>query len=467
MRFAEFSTPEAANSRKIAMFPHRLAKRLQNRAGTSIMFAFRIQFRLMNAIAIDYGTSNCACAYLKEGNPVLVELEPDSTLLPSLLWSPHDKHVGLSGMAIRSREVQLGAEAMRAYLDDPSFGHIIKSPKNFLAVELDSGQKDSFEAITAVFLRRMKEAAELKQQKEAEIAVLGRPVNYHGHHGDSGNDQAIGIMKKAALEAGFKELVFEYEPVAAAVAYERKLTLDRNVLVLDAGGGTTDCTLMRLGPGRKNKRDRTHDILGTSGSRLGGVELDSAFAKAFFGAALGLGGVMKSGRPVPGTPIFDALSFYDIPAQARFFSRRMLSELNAYLNEAQDPEPIQRLIDLRNNHLVMRLNRSAELGKIGLSSNAEIVASLDYFDAPTDAACSREKFEDVIGHHILKMMQLMSDACAQAGDTVDEIFVTGGTSRLPILARAVRERFPGIPVVSGDDFGSVVTGLAIRAAAIE
>lgn len=431
------------------------------------MIAFRISPRLMNAIAIDYGTSNCACAYLHEHTPTLVELEPDSTLLPSLLWAPRDKHDALSRASLRSNEVQLGAEAMRTYLDDPAFGHIIKSPKNFLAVELDSGQRENFEAITAIFLRRMKRAAEEKRQKPAQIAVLGRPVNYHGHHGDSGNLQAMAIMEKAAFDAGFDELVFEYEPVAAALAYEQRLSSDRNVLVLDAGGGTTDCTLMRLGPGRNSRRDRKDDILGTSGSRLGGVELDSAFARAFFSAPLGLGALKKSGLPIPGSPIFDALAFYDIPAQARFFSKKMLTELNGHLNDAHDPEPIRRLIELRTSHLVMKLNRSAEQGKIALSSRDAIVALLDYFDAPAEVACSRVKFEEVIDQHVRKMIQLMSDACAGSGEPVDEIFVTGGTSRLPFLGRAVRERFPEIPVTSGDDFGSVVTGLAIRAGAIE
>ena len=492
----------------------------------------------MKTIAIDYGTSNCATSFVDGGEPSLVELEPGSGLLPSVLWVPRspirnlvitDSEVekvvaslrqaqseitknrlaeekrtgspispygleqlsdkGLSKLAwntarreamqeavqehqsedlsaglIRSSEVLLGTEAIRMHLEDPSVGYLIKSPKNFLAVELRPEQMEFFVAITAVFLRFLKLSAETALGTEAELVVLGRPVKYHGE--GTFEPAALDIMRRAAAEAGIRNFIFEYEPIAAAVAYEHQLASDKTVLVLDAGGGTTDCTLMRLGPDRKMQADRKPDILSTSGERLGGTDLDVSFAKEFFGPALGVGSFFKSGKPIPKSGIFDALSITDIPAQTRFYGRAMSIELRDYLRDAVDKEPIQRLIELKDNHLAMRVNRSAESGKIGLSDQEQVTVPLDYFSHPLDITISRPALERNMHHYMEKIVLLMHEACSQTKAQPDEIFITGGTSKIPLLNHMVGVQFPGVPIISGDNFGSVAKGLAIRAETI-
>jgi hypothetical chaperone protein len=423
----------------------------------------------MKTIAIDYGTSNCAAAFVYGGEPSLVELEPGSGLLPSVLWVRHEaRHdhtqEDLSARLVRASEVLLGTGAVRMHMDDPSAGYLIKSPKNFLAVDLRPEQQELFVAITAVFLRRLKLEAETALGAPADLVVLGRPVKYHG--AGSFEPQALDIMRRAAAEAGMEDFVFEYEPIAAAVAYEQQLGADRTVLVLDAGGGTTDCTLMRLGPSRKANADRTADILSTSGERLGGTDLDVAFAKQFFGPAFGIGAHFKSGRPIPASGILDALSITDIPAQTRFYGRKMAVELGNYLRDAAECEPIERLMELRENHLAMRVNRSAESGKIALSEQEQVSVALDYFEHPLQVPVSRAALERNMQHYMQKTVALMQTACSEAGEPPDEIFITGGTSRIPLLNRMVREQFPGVPIVSGDNFGSVAKGLALRAETI-
>ena len=492
----------------------------------------------MKTIAIDYGTSNCAVSYVNGGEPTLVELEPGSGLLPSVLWVPRspvrhidiadsevakavaalrqeqielrdkqlaeahlrgsaiapaglaqwseasiqkaawnrvrrdaiqeavqdDKAEDLSASLIRSSEILLGTEALHMHMDDPSVGYLIKSPKNFLAVELHPEQIEFFVAITAVFLRYLKTSAEKALGAQAELVVLGRPVKYHG--AGTYEPGALDIMRRAAIEAGIKDFVFEFEPIAAAVAYEHQLVTDKTVLVLDAGGGTTDCTLMRLGPGRKFQADRTADILSTSGERLGGTDLDVSFAKEFFGPALGIGTHFKSGLPIPKSGVLDALSITDIPAQTRFYGRPMAIELNGYLRDTADQTPILRLIELKEGHLSIRVNRSAELGKIGLSDEDQVTVALDYFEHPADILVTRLALEHNMHHYIEKIVRLMQKACSQATVQPDEIFMTGGTSKIPLMNRMVQEHFPGIPVISGDNFGSVAKGLAIRAEAI-
>ena len=144
----------------------------------------------------------------------------------------------------------------------------------------------------------------------------------------------------------------------------------------------------------------------------------------------------------------------------------MATELAGYLRDVADKEPIQRLIELKENHLAMQVNRSAELGKIGLTDQEHVTVPLDYFTSPMDIPVSRSAFEHNIHHYLEKIVLLMNDACAQAEARPDEIFITGGTSRIPLMNRMVRAEFQGIPIISGDDFGSVVKGLAIRAESI-
>jgi len=480
----------------------------------------------MKAIAIDFGTSNCAAAFVHGGEPTLVELELDSLLLPSVLWVPRApvrdvvvaeseverviallrqaqvgqarsvdpelvrlndaslrKHAwntvlreamrdaidesmaeDLSARLIRSSDVLLGSEAVRMHREDSAAGFLVKSPKNFLAVELRPEQTELFVAITAVFLHHLKVTAEKALGARADFVVLGRPVKYHGT--GTYEPDALDIMRRAAAEAGIENFVFEYEPIAAAVAYEQQLTTNKTVLVLDAGGGTTDCTMMRLGPDRHLGVDRTPDILATSGERLGGTDLDVGFAKQFFGPIFGIGTYFKSGRSVPKGGILDALTITDIPAQTRFYGRAMTAELGNYLMDAVEREPIERLIELRAKKFGMQVNRSAEYGKIALSEQDQVTVALDYFTHPIEVSVTREALERNMDRYMQKTMALMKQVCRQAQELPDEIFITGGTSKIPLVTRILSEQFPGIPIVSGDNFGSVAKGLALRAAVI-
>lgn len=122
--------------------------------------------------------------------------------------------------------------------------------------------------------------ANIKQQAEADLqqdilqAVIGRPVNFQGIGGEKANQQAESILLKAAKRAGFKDIEFQFEPVAAGLEYESTLTKDSTVLVVDIGGGTTDCSLIEMGPSWRNRDDRRASLLAHSGCRVGGNDLD-------------------------------------------------------------------------------------------------------------------------------------------------------------------------------------------------
>ena len=67
-------------------------------------------------------------------------------------------------------------------------------------------------------------------------AVIGRPINFRGLGGDDANIRAQGILERAAKRAGFQDVVFQYEPVAAGLDYEATLQDEKRVLVVDIGG---------------------------------------------------------------------------------------------------------------------------------------------------------------------------------------------------------------------------------------
>lgn len=108
--------------------------------------------------------------------------------------------------------------------------------------------------------------------------MIGRPINFQGLGGDEANTQAQGILERAAKRAGFKDVVFQYEPVAAGLDYEATLQEEKRVLVVDIGGGTTDCSLLLMGPQWRSRLDREASLLGHSGCRIGGNDLDIALA---------------------------------------------------------------------------------------------------------------------------------------------------------------------------------------------
>ncbi|KAF0673777.1 hypothetical protein L247_08355, partial [Salmonella enterica subsp. enterica serovar Worthington str. BCH-7253] len=99
-----------------------------------------------------------------------------------------------------------------------------------------------------------------------------------GLGGDDANRQAQGILERAAKRAGFQEVVFQYEPVAAGLDYEATLREEKRVLVVDIGGGTTDCSMLLMGPQWRQRADRENSLLGHSGCRVGGNDLDIALA---------------------------------------------------------------------------------------------------------------------------------------------------------------------------------------------
>ena len=352
-----------------------------------------------------------------------------------------------------------GTAAINQHLIEPHDGFFIKSPKTFLGAELDSNHIETFSEITKKMLAHIKYISEKTTGSEIDSVVLGKPIKFHGTMGDKGNLQATGILESSAIAAGFKNIEFMYEPVAAAMDYERTLNKDIVVLIMDIGGGTTDCSMLKVGPSYINKIDRDESLLGYAGDRIGGLDLDIKIASKILMPHFGKETLLKSGLPIPNTYFSDAVNVNDVHAQARFSSDSYGREIKKYLEQAINKPYFSRLIKLYEGNYSYSLNRSSELAKISLSDEALIKLPIKYIEPDLEIDISREDYREAIEIETNKIIRIMTEVAKQSSTSPDVVYVTGGTAKSPIIEKLIRDQFNDIEVVTGDMFGGVAKGL--------
>jgi hypothetical chaperone protein len=475
---------------------------------------------------LDFGTSNCSIGIINNNEPVLVPLEDGDTRLLSCIFLEHgvikpeevseyelSKRVRAEKLAQAQRhngedksknerflsddeltnifrkqlrkenrenaktnqrsqsvtealqsssEVIFGKEAELAHISDPENGFYIKSPKSFLGADISRAQQRVFSTVVEKMLAFIKHETEYVKGIELKQVVIGRPVNFHGLQGNNGNVQALQIIDEAAKKVGFEDIEFLMEPVAAAYDYERQLKEDRVVLILDLGGGTTDCSMLKLGPSYMHLQSRENCILSYSGKRLGGIDLDNKLALMTMMPHFGKNAMLTSGLPVPNTLFSQAVNINDVRAQQEFNSHRTGNELARYCTLSTDKR-LDRLKYLRDRKLGLRLNQSAEMAKIDLSKHEKIALPLHYIEKDFLVAISRVELGEAIKDELRQFELLINESLKQAGTQPDTIFVTGGTAISPIIQAWINSIFPDIKVVIGNHFGSVTTGLVIHA----
>lgn len=443
-------------------------------------------------IGFDYGTSNCAVGVMKNGLPEIVSLGEHGRFIPSTLYSPSrdiishwlyqqlpdaekipfkkQRSLALQKGQNVARELNLdgispslsfGETALQQYLEEPDEGYYIKSPKSFLGASgLLPAQINLFEDIVAAMMSNIKTLAEQNQQTEITQTVIGRPINFQGLKGEESNRQAITVLTNAAKRVGFKDVEFQYEPVAAGFEYEATLTETQKVLVVDIGGGTTDCSMLLMGLEFINSIDRNKQLLAHSGVRVGGNDFDIQLALKGIMPSLGMNDLLKTGKPMPVNSFNQAVAINNVNEQTEFYrpsNRRYLEQLQ---RDAADPETFERLIKVHDNKLSYRLVNGAEQAKIGLTeSDIQQIELADLADN-LRVDISRELMLIASASQLTQIANMMEEAVAQAGCKPDVIFVTGGTAKSPVLSQFLSTQMPNIPLVVGDHFGSVTVGLA-------
>jgi hypothetical chaperone protein len=440
-------------------------------------------------VGFDYGTANCSIAVMQDGKPSLLKMENNSTLLPSMLCAPTREAVsewlfrhhevpatGAETQALLRRavsfnreedidvqaaSVQFGLSSLRQYVDDPQEVYFVKSPKSFLGANgLKPQQIALFEDLVCAMMLHIRKQAETQLPHAIDQAVIGRPINFQGLGGTDANAQAQGILERAAKRAGFRDVVFQYEPVAAGLDFEATLQEEKRVLVVDIGGGTTDCSLLLMGPEWHGRLDRENSLLGHSGCRVGGNDLDIALAFKNLMPLLGMGGQTEKGIALPVLPWWNAIAINDVPAQTDFYSTANGRQLNDMLRDARDADKVALLLKVWKQRLGYRLVRSAEESKIALSGQVETQAQLPFISESLTTDIDQTGLEAALDQPLRRILEQVQLALDSSDATPQVIYLTGGSARSPIIKKALAQALPGIPIAGGDDFGSVTAGLA-------
>ncbi|QZX96875.1 molecular chaperone [Pantoea alfalfae] len=440
-------------------------------------------------IGFDYGTANCAIAVSENGTPRLLTLENDQRLLPSMIcaptresiseWlyrhhqvaTPDSETTALLQRAMRyNREedievqpnsVQFGLTALQHYMVDPEDVWFVKSPKSFLGASgLKPQQIALFEDLVCAMMLHIRQQGESQLDQPIDQAVIGRPVNFQGLGSKESNQQAEGILLRAAHRAGFRDVEFQFEPVAAGLDFEATLKQEKTVLVVDIGGGTTDCSMLLMGPEWRDKADRRESLLGHSGCRVGGNDLDIMLTFKTLMPLLGLGGNTLKGTALPALPWWNAIAINDVPAQSDFYSPACGKWLRDLVRDAEQGDVVARLLKVWQQKLSYRLVRAAEESKIALSSSPAQTASLDFIAAALETEIGVDQLQDAISQPLEKILEQVQLALATSQIKPDVIYLTGGSARSPLLRAALQKTLPDTPIAGGDDFASVTAGLA-------
>ncbi len=407
------------------------------------------------ACGIDFGTSNSTVGLADAGGARLLAIEEGAVTLPSAVFWQTEGAPPLFGRA-----------AVAAYLEGDE-GRLMRGLKSTLGSGLIhdktavGGRAVSFREVLGRFIGHLR-AAQVAAAPGLTSVVLGRPVHFVDD--DPAADAAAeAVLAEIARECGWSEVAFQYEPIAAALHYEQTAAREELVLIVDIGGGTSDVSVVRVGPGRAGLPDRGGDILANDGIRAGGTDFDRLLSLAEALPHLGYLAPTRGGGTMPRHYYHDLATWHRINA---LYTARTTSDLKALRLVAERPELVDRMmrvVDGRHGHaLAMRV----EAAKIALSDAEVARLQLADLTGGPNPMLRREGFEAAVEAPLARigalLVRVLADAGVSAGD-IGTAFLTGGSSQLPILRAAVQAVLPGAEIATGDMLGSVGAGLALEA----
>jgi hypothetical chaperone protein len=408
-----------------------------------------------NALGIDFGTSNSAVSYAgPDGTARLVPLEGAATALPTAVFFNSE-----------DSSTHFGRDAIALYLSGVE-GRLMRSLKSLLGSSLleeetaVAGGMLSFKAIISRFLGELRGRAGRHLEHEPRRAVIGRPVHFVDDEPER-DRRAQSALAQAAATAGFDEVSFEMEPIAAAFDYERRIARESLVLIVDIGGGTSDFTVVRLGPQRIHRPDRADDILATAGVHIGGTDFDQKLNLEQVMPLLGFRHIGPSGREVPSPAFLDLSSWHLIHWMQ---TPKMLRQVRDLRSSYADPRLHHRLLTVVQQRLGHRLASEVEAAKIR-SSVADATALID-LSAVEDGLQASLGPADMARHLAAALEQVVQCAleCVTRAQLLpaglDAIYLTGGSSSLRPFQQVLRRNFGPVPIIEGDLFGGVASGLA-------
>lgn len=413
---------------------------------------------MVHSCGIDFGTTNSAAAIAGENlKPKLVPLEQNNYTIPSAVF-----------FNTRKESVHYGFEAARLYLSGED-GRYMRSLKRILGTELMGYHTQigknvwKFDKIIGLYLKNIKEKIDYFAKDDVTRVVMGRPVHFRNDDAP-GDVRAQNELESIAKTVGFKHIEFQYEPIAAAFAHEEKLTSEKLALVVDIGGGTSDFTVIRLGPALKNKANRADDILADAGLMVGGNDFDQNFSLASFMPLLGRGTTYGSKNlTVPSSIYFELSEWSKINGA---YANKNIREAEEILSLSHCPRTYGRLLETLHGNYGHRLLNIVEESKINLTQETSTTTLLDFLSDKPELVISKEAFEKSILKSVQKINGVLKD-CLKASlikpHQIDLVIMTGGSTGIDLIGRQIKVMFPGALIADTDKLSSVGLGLAYDA----
>ncbi len=425
-----------------------------------------------HAVGIDFGTTNSSIARSNGAGEIeLARLSHAGGVTESyrsLLYLDKVKDRGASRIKSWS-----GPAAIEEYLAAETKGRLVQSLKSFLSSRSLKttdvfGRRMSLEELIARILRDLREQAEAQFGAPIRTAVVGRPVRFVGAEKEEDNTFAEERLAAAFRIAGYESIEFELEPVAAAHYYESTLDRDELILIGDFGGGTSDFSLLHVGPTIRQRGRTPADLLGNSGVGLAGDAFDARIVRNLVSPALGRGSSARSmGKVLPAVPnwVYGKLERWHHLSFLRTGS--VINMLSSSRAEAFEPEKIDALLHLIKEDLGYELHRAVQRVKRDLSEH--VAAPFQFSDGAIEisAMVTRAEFEEWIAEDLAQIEASVDALIAASGvarGDVDMVFLTGGSSFVPAVRRIFESRFGAGRIRTGNEFTSVARGLAVRAA---
>jgi hypothetical chaperone protein len=417
--------------------------------------------------AIDFGTSNSAVSVPRDGEMVLVPLEDGATTMPTAIF-----YLG-EGPDLQNLPRLVGRAAIASYVEGTE-GRLMRSMKSVLGsalmaqhTDIGGGRSVSFAEVIAGYLRHLKRSAEAHAGHALSAVVMGRPVFFVDD--DPVRDaQAQASLEEAARAAGFEEVQFQFEPLAAAFDYESRIDADQRVLVADIGGGTSDFSIVQVGPGRRDRVDRHGDVLGHHGIHIAGTDFDRRIELASILSEFGFGALGPSiggqpAREVPSRVYYDLATWHLINSVYR---PQRVQELRAMKINYADLRHHTRLMAVVNDHLGHDLLGRAEMAKIASAAGDEARIDLRLVERGLSVTMTPAQAQRALDDDIGRIADAARETVRLAGlriGQIDALYFTGGSTGLHRLTDRLAAAFPLARALQGERLASVASGLGLDA----
>jgi hypothetical chaperone protein len=426
----------------------------------------------LDVVGLDFGTSNSAVTRVDAtGVPRLARFPSSAGVtdtFPSILYFERENEHGAPALRAHG-----GSAAIERYLSHDSPGRLIRSLKAYLADRTFEGTSLYGRHLTladliAAFLKKLLQAAAPTLGPIPSRVVVGRPVNFSNERTEAANAFALAQLLKSVQASGFEHIVFEYEPVAAAYSYEQTLQQDELILVGDFGGGTSDFSILPVGPAAARDGTNARVILGNDGVAIAGDAFDRQIVRHLVAPALGFGTEYQAAPgktlPIPNWPYAVLEQWHSLSLLNRPKVLQMLERLRPL---ALDAASVDAFAFFLSADLGFQLHESVRALKIALSHESVATFQFRCGAATIGRSVARAEFESWIQPELAAIGASVDRLLATTGvrsNEIDHVFLTGGSAFVPAVRQLFADRFGAEKIAGGGEFTSVATGLALRAA---